>query len=44
MYVAKLANKIYVLHSFQKKTQKTSLKDIDIAKARYKAIKKEDKS
>jgi len=44
MYVAKLANKIYVLHSFQKKTQKTSLKDIDIAKARYKAIKKEDQS
>jgi phage-related protein len=44
MYVAKFANKIYVLHSFQKKAQKTSLKDIDIAKARYKAIIKEGKS
>jgi len=29
---------------FQKKTPKTSLKDIGIAKARYKAIKNEDKS
>lgn len=44
IYVAKLANQIYVLHSFQKKTQKTSLKDIDIATARYKAIKKEEQS
>jgi phage-related protein len=43
-YIAKFAKKIYVLHSFQKKTQKTSLKDIDIAKIRYNAIKKEAKS
>ena len=42
MYVANFANKIYVLHSFQKKTQKTSLKDIEIAKTRYKTIIKED--
>ena len=38
MYVAKFAERIYVLHSFQKKTQKTRTKDIDIAKARYSAI------
>jgi phage-related protein len=38
MYIAKFEEKIYVLHSFQKKTQKTSRKDIDIAKTRYKAI------
>jgi len=44
MYATKFANKIYVLHSFQKKTQKTSLKDIEIIKTRYKAIKKEEKS
>lgn len=44
MYVAKLANKIYVLHSFQKKTQKTNARDIEIAKARYKAINNEEKS
>ena len=38
MYIAKFKEKIYVLHSFQKKTQKTSRKDINIAKTRYKAI------
>jgi len=44
MYVAKFSGKIYVLHSFQKKTQKTSLKDINIAKTRYKAVAKGEKS
>lgn len=44
MYVTKFADKIYVLHSFQKKTQKTSSKDIDIAKIRYIAIVREEKS
>ncbi len=43
MYVAKFAEKIYVLHSFQKKTQKTSAKDINIAKTRYSAIVNEEK-
>ena len=38
IYVAKFADKIYVLHSFQKKTQKTRQADVDIAKARYNAI------
>ncbi|NKQ35490.1 MAG: hypothetical protein HF973_07725 [Chloroflexi bacterium] len=31
IYVAKFTDAIYVLHSFQKKTQKTVKKDIDIA-------------
>jgi phage-related protein len=44
MYVAKFSEVIYVLHSFQKKTQKTSLKDIKIAKTRYSAIVNEQKS
>lgn len=44
MYVAKFADRIYVLHSFKKKTQKTSTKDITISKVRYKAIIKEEKS
>lgn len=44
MYVTKFADKIYVLHSFQKKTQKTSPKDINIAKTRYNAIVREEKS
>jgi phage-related protein len=38
IYVAKFSEKIYVLHSFQKKTQKTPSKDINIAKTRYNAI------
>ena len=32
MYVAKYSDVIYVLHAFQKKTQKTNKKDIDTAK------------
>jgi len=43
MYVAKFMDKIYVLHSFQKKSQKTSTKDIKIAKTRYSAIINQEK-
>lgn len=38
MYVAKFADTIYVLHAFQKKTQKTAKYDIDLAAKRYKLI------
>ncbi|KAF1034384.1 MAG: hypothetical protein GAK35_04302 [Herbaspirillum frisingense] len=38
MYVAKFANAVYVLHAFQKKTQKTEKTDIDLAAKRYKMI------
>ncbi|MCK5715844.1 MAG: type II toxin-antitoxin system RelE/ParE family toxin [Thiomargarita sp.] len=38
MYIAKFSERIYVLHSFKKKTQKTSSKDINIAKTRYNII------
>ncbi|MFY9260973.1 MAG: type II toxin-antitoxin system RelE/ParE family toxin [Gallionella sp.] len=38
MYVAKFADAIYVLHAFQKKTQKTSKTDLDLAARRYKLI------
>jgi phage-related protein len=41
IYVVKLKNRIYVLHAFKKKTQKTQKQDIDIAKTRYLAILKE---
>ena len=41
MYVAKFSDRVYVLHSFQKKTQKTRSKDIELARARYKSIIKE---
>ncbi len=39
IYVTIKKNTIYVLHSFQKKTQKTSKKDLNLAKARLKEIK-----
>jgi phage-related protein len=35
LYVAKFKKAVYVLHSFVKKTQQTSKKDLDIAKKRY---------
>ena len=34
IYIAKLAEAVYVLHCFQKKTQKTLKSDIDLARAR----------
>nr|WP_260337777.1 type II toxin-antitoxin system RelE/ParE family toxin [Pasteurella testudinis] len=38
IYVAKFAERIYVLHVFQKKTQKTSPQDLNIIKKRYHAL------
>jgi len=35
IYTARLADVIYVLHAFQKKTQATSKCDIDLAKVRF---------
>jgi phage-related protein len=34
-YVAKFDEAVYVLHAFQKKTQKTSKQDINIGQQRY---------
>jgi len=41
IYVAKFEAAIYVLHCFQKKTQKTSREDITLATRRYKDLLKE---
>jgi phage-related protein len=38
LYVTRVGDNIYVLHAFAKKTQRTSLSDIQIGRARYKAI------
>jgi phage-related protein len=38
MYVAKFRNAIYVLHCFQKKTQKTNSNDLETASRRYKEL------
>jgi len=35
IYTARLADAVYVLHAFQKKTQTTAKRDIEIAKARF---------
>jgi phage-related protein len=35
LYVARFADAVYVLHAFQKKTQKTSRQDIELARRRY---------
>ena len=36
--VAKFASAVYVLHCFQKKTQKTSRADLDLANSRYREL------
>jgi len=41
IFVAKFAAVIYVLHCFQKKTQKTSNADLDLAEKRYRDLTKE---
>jgi phage-related protein len=41
VYVAKFADAIYVLHCFQKKTQRTSKPDLDLAEGRYRDLLKE---
>ncbi|HEY6874664.1 MAG TPA: type II toxin-antitoxin system RelE/ParE family toxin [Geobacteraceae bacterium] len=38
IYVAKVADAIYVLHAFQKKTQRTRREDIELARRRYRQI------
>jgi len=43
IYVASFEEAIYVLHAFEKKTQKTRKADIALARARYKALAEERK-
>jgi phage-related protein len=38
IYITRLRETVYVLHAFQKKTQKTPRKDIELAKARLKLL------
>ncbi|ROZ61429.1 type II toxin-antitoxin system RelE/ParE family toxin [Ramlibacter sp. WS9] len=41
IYVAKFADAVYVLHCFQKKSQKTSKMDLELAARRYRDLMKE---
>jgi phage-related protein len=38
VYVAKFAEAIYVLHAFQKKSQRTARLDVELARARFKSL------
>jgi phage-related protein len=38
IYVAKFAEAIYVLHAFQKKSRRTALLDIELARSRYRSL------
>lgn len=40
LYVARIAEAIYVLHAFRKKTQKTRREDVELAQQRYRQIRK----
>ena len=41
IYIAKFIDAVYVLHCFQKKTEKTSKADLDLATKRYRNLVKE---
>jgi phage-related protein len=43
VYVAKFSEAIYVLHAFNKKSQKTPKTDIDLARARFRMLVNERK-
>jgi phage-related protein len=38
IYLARLADAVYVLHAFQKKTQQTAQSDLNLARARLKRL------
>jgi len=38
LFVAKFEEAVYVLHLFQKRSQKTALSDLDLARTRYAAL------
>jgi phage-related protein len=40
VYTARLADAVYVLHAFQKKTQATAKRDIDLARQRLQQIRR----
>ena len=40
IYVATFAHAVYVLHVFQKKTQSTSARDLEVAEARFRSLRR----
>jgi len=43
VFVAKFAEAIYVLHAFQKKTQATTARDLDLVRRRYEEVRESRK-
>jgi len=43
LYTARLTEAIYVLHAFQKKTQTTPQRDLNLARARFAALQREQR-
>lgn len=43
IYTARLADAVYVLHAFQKKTQGTAKRDLDLARQRFQQIERKRK-
>jgi phage-related protein len=41
VYVANLPDAVHVLHAFQKRTQKTDMRDIELARARFRRLMQE---
>lgn len=41
IYIARFADAVYVLHAFQKRTQKTRREDIELAQRRYRQIERQ---
>ena len=41
LYLARFADAVYVLHCFQKKTERTSKADVELAAKRYRELLKE---
>lgn len=37
-YVARFAEGVYVLHVFEKRTQKTAARDVELARTRYREL------
>jgi phage-related protein len=42
MYTARVADAVYILHAFQKKTMQTSKQDMEIARKRFKQLMRGD--
>ena len=40
IYIANLANAIHVLHAFEKRSQKTAQRDLELASARLRELKR----